>query len=50
MEALADSGEIPPELAERTVNFIDGLGGFAVVDHPLAALYPYLARIAGRQP
>lgn len=57
MEALADSGEIPPELAERAEGTIDALFGDGIVDAlfgdgvvggPLRELRPYLARIAGR--
>lgn len=40
-----DSGEIPPELAERALDWIDGM---KVMVGPLQVLRPYLARIAGK--
>lgn len=42
-----DSGEIPPELAERALPVIDRFSAYRA--HPLRQLRPYLARIAGRQ-
>lgn len=47
-----DSGEIPPELAERAAAAIAAVEGRLILedlDHPLLLLRPYLARIAGRQ-
>jgi plasmid maintenance system antidote protein VapI len=45
IEIKADSGEIPPELAERALPAIDRFSAYRA--HPLRMLRPYLARIAG---
>jgi hypothetical protein len=48
VQILHDSGEIPPELAERALPAIDRFAAYRA--HPLRQLAPYLARIAGKQP
>lgn len=45
--AAQDSGEIPPELAKKV---LDWMARYAVVLTPAHELAPYLARIAGRTP
>lgn len=42
-----DSGELPPALAERALDWIEAC---PVALGPIRVLLPYLARIAGRQP
>lgn len=46
IRVMQDSGEIPPELAERAVGAIDTM---LLPESALLQLRPYLARIAGRQ-
>ena len=47
VQSYRDSGEIPPELAEDVLRSLDDqLTRWA---DPMAALRPYLSRIAGRQ-
>jgi hypothetical protein len=48
VEIKEDSGEIPPELADKALPAIDRFAAYRA--HPLRLLRPYLARIAGRQP
>jgi hypothetical protein len=46
LQIREDSGEIPPELAEKAVPAIDRFVAYRA--HPLRMLRPYLARIAGQ--
>lgn len=51
VQSYRDSGEIPPDLADRAADAITAIEGRLVLedlDHPLSLLRPYLARIAGR--
>lgn len=49
VQSYRDSGEIPPDLADRMVTFIDNVMRSYPPDGTPAQLRPYLARIAGRQ-